>query len=203
MNIDHSIEYQYDPGRYRGIHKAFPQVWHALCDQGVVERMKLLSRRRVPAIAALDIDAQQVWTVLENARDLGKEDQVKQMIGHQTRQIMESEGFVKSVGKPIPNSWIFTWGMVYRRPEWRWLCVHRNKNREDQYCVSVKRRLSSLRHPPVSCSKWTFYRMCATKRELNFVLAANLEDDFGWTWRSLCREVRENGYVTLNDRDPQ
>ena len=190
---------KYRPGRFAELHRQYPQVWRWLCDPGMAERMKALSRRGLPAVTALDIDAEPVWSALEVARDHGEEDQVKQMVGHQIRQIMEFHGYRKYGSKRIWTSWIFASGSVYRHPEWRRLYVHRPRypDNVERYCVAAKRKLSTLPNPPSNCSEWVPYRMCRTRSELNFVLQGNLDDDFGLEWRNLRREVADRGYVVL------
>lgn len=189
----------YLPGIFTRPHSRYPAVWHTLNEPGVVERMKLLCRRGYPAVCALDIDAEPIWTVLENARTRGEEDQVKQMIGHQVKQILEAKGYRRVGGKPIRTSWIFSFGSVYEDPEWRILYVCRNRDERDRsvFCLSSKRRVSTLPHPPPNPLDWVLYRMCRTPRELKFVLNADLGYDFGWSWDQLCSEVDENGYVVL------
>lgn len=196
-NMTRPLEYQ--PGRFAFLHDEFREVWPFLNSPGLVERMKILSRRGVPAISALDIEAIPVWNALNAARPIGAEDQLKQMIGHQVRQIMEAEGYRKTGGKQIRNSWIFTWGSVYQHPEWRKLYVHKNREyaHSDAFCVAAKRKLPALRNPPPDIFTWIPYRMCHTKKELNFVLQGNLEDDFGVSWRELCDTVSEEGYCVL------
>ncbi len=190
----------YRPGRFTSLHKQYPQIWEALNEPQFVAMMKILSRRGVPAVSALDMEAETVWENLEIARSRGDENQVKQMIGHQIRQIMSFEGFRKVDGKPIRTSWIFSWGGVYVRPEWHSLYVHRNRNIGDidTHCISKKRILMSLPIPPSNCAKWVPYRMCRTRRELNFVLEGSLDDDFGWTWKNLCQAIDTEGYAILN-----
>lgn len=190
---------RYRPGRFASLHKQYPRIWKALNEPQCVAMMKILSRRGIPAVSALDMEVELVWENLELARSRGDENQVKQMIGHQIRQIMASEGFRKVDGKPVRTSWIFSWGGVYVRPEWHSLYVHRNRNigDPDTHCISKKRILLSLPNPPSDCAKWVPYRMCQTRRELNFVLEGNLDDDFGWSWRNLCDTINENGYVIL------
>lgn len=192
------IEYQ--PGRFAGLHDSYPQVWETVRDPRAVERMKILSRRGLPAVMAFDIDAESFWRVLESARQKGELDQIKQLAGHQVKQVMESNGYRKTVdGRPVRSSWIFASGAVYERPEWRRLHVHRNRsiNAPEVYCIAAKRKLSALSNPPPSCSAWVPYRLCRTRRELNFVLEANLDDDFGWSWRDLCAAVADRGHVVL------
>ena len=190
----------YQPRRFAGLHRQSPQIWDCLNELQFVAMMKVLSRRGIPAVSALDLEAELVWENLELARSRGEENQVKQMIGHQIRQIMASEGFRKVDGKPIRNSWIFSWGGVYVRPEWHSLYVHRNRDvgDPDTHCISKKRILLSLPNPPSNCAKWVPYRMCQTRRELNFVLEGNLDDDFGWSWANLCHVVDSEGYAILN-----
>ena len=189
----------YRPGRFARLHEQYPQIWEALIEPQFIAMMKVLSRRGVPAVSALDMEAELVVKSLETARLRGDENQVKQMIGNQIRQIMASEGFRKVEGKPVRSSWIFSWGAVYVRPDWYSLHVHRNRNIGDldTHCISKKRILLSLQHPPSNCAKWVPYRLCQTRQELNFVLEGNLDDDFGWSWRSLCETVDLNGYVIL------
>lgn len=196
-------EIEYRPGRFAGLHDSYPQVWETVCDQKTVERMKILSRRGLPAVIAFDIDAELLWNTLETARQNGEFDQVKQMTGHQVKQMMEAVGFRKVVdGRPIRSSWIFASGAVYRKQEWRQpLYIHRNRDIETPttYCIAAKRRLSALANPPQQCSMWVYYRMCRTRRELNFVLEGNLDEDFGWNWKNLCATVTQKGYVVLED----
>ena len=192
---------KYRPGNFAGLHDTYPKVWEAVRDPRAVERMKILSRRGSPAIMAFDIDAELLWSTLESARERGELDHVKQMTGHQVRQIMESVGYRKILdSRPIRTSWIFASGAVYRKREWRQrLYVHRKRdvNAPEAYCIASKRQLSALSNPPPSCSTWIPYRMCRTRKELNFVLDANLDDDFGWSWKNLCDAVAERGYVVL------
>jgi hypothetical protein len=189
----------YHSGIFTRPHSRYPDVWYTLNDPGVVERMKLLCRRGFPAVCALDIDAEPIWIVLEHARSRGEEDQVKQMIGHQIKQILESKGYRRAGGKPIRTSWIFSFGSVYEDPDWRILYVCRNRDERDQnvFCLSSKRRVSTLPNPPPNVSSWVLYRMCRTPRELNYVLNADLGCDYGWSWDRLCAAVDENGYVAL------
>lgn len=190
---------EYRPGRFAFLHSEFREVWRFLNSPGLVERMKILSRRGVPAISALDIEAIPVWDALNSARPIGAEDQLKQMIGHQIRQIMESQGYRKTGGKQIRTSWIFTWGSVYQDPEWRGLYVHKNREyaHPAAFCVAAKRQLSALQNPPPNSSTWIPYRMCQTQKELNYVLDGNLDDDFGISWRNLCDAVNKEEYYLL------
>lgn len=190
---------EYRPGRFTLVHDRYPQVWQTLNDANVVARMKILSRRGVPAVSALDIDAERLWNVLEQARRSAEEVQVKQMVGHQTRQIMESVGYQKIGSKPIRTSWIFTSGAVYRHPEWNRLYIHRIKESDgpDVFCIANKKRLTSLAKTPPQIARWILYRTFYTRRELNFVLNANLDNDLGWTWKKLCRAIEIDGYVIL------
>lgn len=195
--LNNALDYR--PGRFALIHDQYREVWRFLNNPEIVERMKILSRRGVPAISALDIEADPVWRALNAARHVGEEDQLKQMIGHQIRQIMESQGYRKTGGKQIRTSWIFTWGSVYQHPEWRRLYVHKNRDyaHSAAFCVSGKRQLSALQNPPPNSSTWIPYRMCHTRKELNYVLAGNLDDDFGVSWTNLCDAVSEDGYFLL------
>lgn len=190
---------KYHPGIFTRPHYRYPQVWKTLNEPGIVERMKLLCRRGYPAVCALDIDAEPIWNVLERTRARGEEDQVKQMIGHQIKQILESMGYQRVGGKPIRTSWIFSFGSVYEDPEWRTLYVSRNRDERDRdvFCLSSKRRVSTLPNPPKNVADWVLYRMCRTPRELNFVLNADLGFDFRWSWEELCSAVDERGYVVL------
>lgn len=190
---------EYHPGRFAGLHAQYTKVWEFLNTPGIVERMKILSRHGVPAVAALDIEADVVWDALKKARPRGQEDQVKQMIGHQIHQVMKSVGYRKIGGKTLRTSWIFTYGSFYRHPEWHRLYVHRNRDLDDPeaYCVAAKRQLSTLPTPPPNCSRWVSYRMCRNRDELNFVLDGNLDDEFGKNWQDLQSEVSERGYVIL------
>ena len=190
---------QYFSGIFTQPHSRYPQVWETLNEPGVVERMKLLCRRGYPAVCALDIDAEPIWSILDHARERGEEDQVKQMIGHQIKQILESKGYRKVGGKPIRTSWIFSYGSVYEDPDWRALYVSRNRDEHDRevFCLSSKRRISALSYPPPDPASWIGYRMCSTLRELNFVLNADLGFDYGWSWDRLRAAVEEDGYVVL------
>lgn len=161
--------------------------------------MKILSRRGIPAVSALDINAEPVWTALMAGRELGETDQIKQMIGHQVRQVMEIEGYRKVGSKPIRTSWLFTAGSYYRHPEWFRLFVHKNRDLGDPegFCIASKRQLGALLNPPPNSSKWVPYRVCYTRSELNFVLDANLDDDFGLSWLELREKVDDQGYFVL------
>lgn len=190
---------EYRHGRFVELHAQYPKVWEFLNTLGIVERMKILSRHGIPAVSALDIEAEVVWDALKIARERGQEDQLKQMIGHQIHQIMKSVGYRKIGGKPLRTSWIFTYGSFYRHPEWHRLYVHRNRDLGDPeaYCIAAKRQLATLETPPPNCSRWVSYRMCCSRDELNFVLDANLDDDFGKNWQDLQSEVSERGFVVL------
>lgn len=190
---------EYRPGRFAGLHDQYPQIWKFLNAEVVVSRMKILSRQGVPAVSALDIEAEVVWDALASARHRGQEDQVKQMIGHQIHQIMVSSGFLKDGGKSIRTSWIFGYGGFYQDPEWHRFYVHRNRDQDnpEMYCISSKRQLPTLPNPPPNCYQWVPYRLCCTRRELNSVLDGNLDDDFGKNWQELQRVVGEQGYVIL------
>lgn len=189
----------YLPGIFTRPHFRYRRVWETLNDPRIVERMKLLCRRGYPAVCALDIDAEPIWSILDHARERGEEDQVKQMIGHQIKQILESKGYRKVGGKPIRTSWIFSYGSVYEDPDWRTVYVSRNRDEHDRevFCLSSKRRVSALPHSPPDPTSWVSYRMCRTPRELNYVLNADLGYDYGWSWDRLCAAVDENGYVVL------
>ena len=196
---------EYDPGRYASLHDAFPLLWTVLNEEERVSQMELASRLNSPAVSVLDIGAEDVWEVLEAAKRLGLLNQVKQMIGHQIRQIMESRGYEHVRNKPLSTSWIFASGAVYRHPSWTMLYVHKKRLRSTdenaRYCVASKRSLSDLRIPhdsPLVPSEWVRYRKVARRRELDFVMDAPLSD-FGWRWRNLCDKVRADGFVILYD----
>lgn len=188
---------RYIPEIFSQPHQRYPQIWHTLNEPGIVERMKILSRRGFPAVSALDLDARPIWNALEDARANGREAQIKQMIGHQIRQILEHEGYIKVTSKPIRTSWIFSSGSVYEDPEWATLYISRNQDSLDpeRYCVSSKRDVAALDDPPPK--QWIAYRMCRTLNELHYVLDADLNDAFGWSWVRLCDSVDRDGYVIL------
>ena len=184
----------YDAGRYAILHTRFSRMWPELNDPCVIARMKMLSRRGVPAVAALDIDAEIIWQELRNAAAMGFADRVKQMIGHQVRQIMTREGYRKTSVKPLPTSWIFASGAVYRLDAWRTVYLHRNRDvdSEHPYCVTNRRRLPSSLYP----EQWVFYRQCSMQHELEFALNEELSE-YDWSWTNLCDEVQDNGFTIL------
>ena len=192
----------YRPGRFASLHEAFPQLWSLLNDDERVGRMKLLSRMNVPAVVDLDTDAEDIWNVLDASRGIGLLDQVKQMIGHQIRQIMESNGYEHVRNKPLKTSWIFASGALYQHPDWRPFYVHRNRDvyNTKRFCVALKRKLSDLSRPRGSLlnpSDWVCHRRIALPHELDFVLGATLAE-FGWNWRDLCQVLRTENYVILD-----
>lgn len=193
----------YLPGRFAALHEAFPLLWPLLNDDDRIGRMKLLSRMNVPAVLVLDSAAEEVWQLLDAARRIGLLDQIKQMIGHQIRQIMESEGYEHVKNKPLNSSWIFASGAQYRHPDWNGFYVHRSRDVHtvERFCISDRRSLNDLSVPPDSpliASDWTRYRRVCRPHELDFVLGAPLAE-FSWNWRELCHEIRIEGYVVLGD----
>ncbi len=193
----------YRPGRFASLHEAFPQLWALLNDYERIGRMKLLSRMNVPAVVDLDTDAEDVWSVLDASRGLGLLDQVKQMIGHQIRQIMESNGYEHVRNKPLRTSWIFSSGALYQHPDWILFYVHRNRDvfNTKRFCVALTRKLVDLsrsRSSPLDPSDWVCHRKVALPHELDFVLGAPLAE-FGWNWRELCQVLQMDSYVILDD----
>ena len=193
----------YRPGRFASLHEAFPKIWALLNDDNRINRMKLLSRMNVPAVVDLDMDAEEFWSVFDESKRVGLLDQVKQMIGHQIRQIMESNGYVHVRNKPLSTSWIFASGALYQHPDWRLFYVHRNRDgfKMKSFCVSLNRNLNDLSCPENSLfnpSHWVRHRKVALPHELDFVLGAPLAE-FGWNWRELCQVLHSESYVILDD----
>ena len=60
-------EVEYRQGRFGGRHRTYPQVYRGVRDPNIAERMKVLSRRDLPEVSALDIDAEPVWDSLKIA----------------------------------------------------------------------------------------------------------------------------------------
>ena len=149
---------KYSPEKFRTTYEQFPELWDLLSSDEMIGSMKRLSRRAVPAIAALDTDAEPVWQVLEEARQESPllYDQVKRMIGHMVRQIMESPLVGYEHVRNVPfTSWIFSTGARYRDPAWRrWIYVHRNRDPvgEEMFCLAKTKSLSDLYNPPSNIS---------------------------------------------------
>lgn len=192
---------QYIPGRFVKLHVNYPVIWEFLNDPIVIARMTAISRRGLPAILVLDSEAETIWRELRLARQMSQFSELKQMIGHQVKQVMESCGYRKVGVKPITTSWIFSSGSVYRDPAWHDLYLFRERNLSDffQFCIAKKRRLSSLPNPPAHQKKWAYFRKCSMLHELEFAMDSDLYEDFGWHWRDLYTEVEHQGYVILAD----
>ena len=200
------IEYQ--PGRFAPLFEKYPELWDLLRRKTTVTRMKEDSRHGRPAVVALDSESEEIWEVLDRATEAGDYDAVKQMIGSMTKQSMQAEGYKIIPGPPraITSSWIFASGARYRHRDWKTLYVLRSRNHRKarEYCISKKRRLGQLNEGfPERCADWTNYRKCRMKHELERVLRGTLES-FEWdvdtidkSWESLCKAVKENGFVIL------
>ena len=196
---------QYNPGQFLSFYEKFPRLWDLLNSDEMIARMKALSRRGVPAVAAIETDAEPIWKILETARRESPKvfNQTKRMIGHMIRQVMESPqvGY-RYVGTVSFDSWIFSSGGRYRDPAWgRWIYVHCSPNvhGRDSYCLARTKHLSNLEEQPnPGQSSWTYHRRCACQHELEFILDGSLSD-WNLTWEELCREIRETGYVLLDD----
>ncbi|MCY4142886.1 MAG: hypothetical protein OXG08_04230 [Gammaproteobacteria bacterium] len=183
------------------------ELWGLLNEETLVSRMKLLSRRGISAIAALDTDAEEIWEILRRARAIGIEDPIKQATGKMVRRILESDevGFVH-VDNARVNSWIFSSGAKYRHPDWRPLYVHRNRDPRaaEEFCISRRKRLGELASLTGGASSWIYFRRCLLEHELEYILDAWSLQEFEWNdiaeelnWRSLCRNVRSRGYIVL------
>ena len=204
---------EYQRRRFRSECREHPEIWELLVDElrellyedAMVSRMMLLSRRGIPAVAALDTDAEPIWEILRRARIAGLENAVKQKIGKLIREILESDKVgLKWTGSASYNSWIFSSGAKYRHPDWRPLYVHRKRDSDaDEFCISRRKRLTDLNYSPDRPSSWIFYRRCMLQHELKYILDAQSLKDFEWddhavlTWSTLCRRVHSDGYVTL------
>ncbi|MCY3883961.1 MAG: hypothetical protein OXG24_03495 [Gammaproteobacteria bacterium] len=200
----------YIPEGFAPEYELFPELLDYLSEDELVAKMILLSRRGVPAVAALDSDCEPIWRILRRARRRGIEDRTKQMIGHMVRQIMESDEVgLEWVGSARLNSWIFSAGAKYRHPSWQPLWVHRSRDGHDQerFCISRRKRLADLDTPPDDRSQWVLYRRCLMRHELVYILnVRNLgevewQDDDPVTWNSLGRRVRIEGFKILWRKD--
>lgn len=181
------------------------ELWDLLNEDAMVSRMVLLSRKGIPAVAALDSDAERIWESLRVAKAAGLENPVKQKIGKMVREILESESVgLEWAGSARINSWIFSSGAKYRHPDWRPIHVHTLKDGNfDEFCVSRRKHLADLDKSPSTPSSWIYYRRCLMQHELEYVLDVENLEQFDWdenttlTWKALCRRVRSESYKIL------
>lgn len=193
------------PGQFRPFYERFPHLWDLLTSDQMIARMKALSRRGVPAVAAMESDAKPIWEILETARRESPRvfNQTKRMLGHMVRQVMESPqvGY-QYVGTVSFDSWIFSSGGRYRDPDWRrWIYVHCSQDAHGGYvfCLARTKHLSNLTEQPISrSSSWTYHRRCACQHELEFILDGSLTD-WNLIWEEVCGEIQETGYVLMDD----
>lgn len=204
----------YEPiGPFAATLAQYPELWDLMLDQKLISRAKMCSRLRRPALQALEVDSEEIWEVLARAQKDGNLHEVRKLLGNMMRHIMEDPdvGYRLRSGGPFEvKSWMVSTASRYRAREWQGPFYVHQRNGDTTFhsaCIAKKAKLSSLATSELMASDWKYRANVNSERELEFVLGRKLskygyvdrEDELGYLadWKTVCRDVREYGFVIL------
>ena len=148
---------EYDPGRFGlGQYGALAQrLWPFLKEEAQVTAMKVASDLGHPAVEGI------AEALVKKFGEEFDEDRPRQLVGHMTRQIMESEGYEIDKADVKVFAYPFTKATRYRRKgSVRWI-VFRSSQNLHELCI-VADRADIQRAPAPNAGKWRFWTTVTT-----------------------------------------